>query len=176
MRRENVTISHTSGTHPFLSTYAGVYHPTDKTITMGFQGVTAHETWHMVDEVGKNRHKEMPMYDFNLMAIAKRTMNGGTENYISLSKSKSPEDLKRVREFKFHIGAYHNRIEEIQARLIEEFVAFKHKSVSPKEYTLTTPTFEELTKLPSYWSEDVFMNLLPSIEKEIARKIDMARN
>lgn len=176
MRRENVTIAHTQGTHPFLSTFAGVYHPTEKTITMGFQEVAAHESWHMVDEIGKSRHKELPAYDFNLMAIAKRTMNGGTENYISLSKSKSPEDLEKARNFRFHIGVYHNKIWEIQARLVEQYVAFKHRSMPAIEYNLTTPSFKKLTELPSYWSEESFMNLLPMLEVEIKRKIDMARN
>lgn len=176
MRRENVTIAHTQGTHPFLSTFAGVYHPTEKTITMGFQGVAAHESWHMVDEIGKSRHKELPSYDFNLIAIAKRTMNGGTENYISLSKSKSSEDLEKARNFRFHIGVYHNKIWEIQARLVEQYVAFKHKSIPAIEYNLTTPSFKELTEYPSYWSEEAFMDLLPMLEIEIKRKISMARD
>jgi hypothetical protein len=56
-RDADLTIAHTSGKHPFLRTSGGVYHPSERTVTIGVQSVVngdpirafAHEWAHMVD-------------------------------------------------------------------------------------------------------------------------------
>lgn len=173
MKKENLTIAHTKGKHPFLSTYAGVYHLTDKTVTMGYPGVAAHELTHFIDETAK-KHKDQPKYNFELLARAETSMNGGIENLLSLSKSKSPEDIKKAREFRFHIGAYHKRPEEIFARLVEQYTAYNHRSEQAQNYELSTYKYDDYKNTPSYWSEEIFVQLLPQLKSEIERKIKLA--
>jgi hypothetical protein len=65
MGKADLTIAHTSGTYPFLMVAGGVYHPNDKTITMGIFGLKslAHEWAHWLDyEGGKASSKGYEYY------------------------------------------------------------------------------------------------------------------
>ena len=137
MRKENLTVSHTSDKHPFLSTAAGLYHPDNKTVTMGMHGVAAHELTHFIDETAKE-HKDAPKYDYDLLAKAKLEWNGGAKQAISLSKRKSKEQLTEARALRVHIGSYWERPEEIFARLGEQYTAYKNKSLSKDEQYYST--------------------------------------
>ena len=173
MRKENLTISHTSGKHPFLSTFAGVYHPTDKTVTMGMQGVAAHEMAHFIDGAAKE-HKDERQYDYNLLAKAKLEWNGGAKQALSLSKRKDKEQLKEARALKVHLGGYWQRPEEIFARLVEQYTAYKNQDLSEDESYYSNMTYNWYAKTPAYWSKSEFERLVPELETEINRKIKLA--
>ena len=173
MRKENLTISHTSGKHPFLSTYAGVYHPTDKTVTMGMQGVAAHEMAHFIDGAAKE-HEGETKYDYNLLAKAKLEWNGGAKQALSQSRRKSKEELKEARELKVHLGGYWSRPEEIFARLVEQYTAYKNQDLSEDESYYSNRPYSWYAKTPAYWSKSEFEKLVPELEIEINRKIKLA--
>ena len=173
MRKENLAISHTSGKHPFLSTFAGVYHPTDKTVTMGMQGVAAHEMAHFIDGAAKE-HKDKQQYDYNLLAKAKLEWNGGAKQALSLSKRKDKEQLKEARALKVHLGGYWERPEEIFARLVEQYTAYKNQDLSEDESYYSNMPYKWYVKTPAYWSNSEFEKLVPELETEINRKIKLA--
>lgn len=64
MRTSDVTIAHTSGKHPFLSTASGMYQLGERTISMGFQSALrqapvrslAHELAHWLDHEAGHRY------------------------------------------------------------------------------------------------------------------------
>lgn len=176
MKREDITISHTDYKHPYLSKVAGMYHPTQKTLSVGYAGWKAmsHELTHMIDETSKNRHKDQPLYDYSLLAYAKRNLNGGVERAISLSKSKSPEELEESRNLRFHISTYWARPEELWSRLVEQYTAWKNQSVT--NTGISNESYKRYTKTPAYWSDDVFMTMKNQIETELERKLRLARN
>jgi hypothetical protein len=100
-------------------------------------------------------------------------MNGGVEQAISLSKSKAPELLETARELKFRLGAYWNRPEELFARLMEQYTAYKTKGV---DTTYLHYPYEEYTVTPAYWEDEVFQSMIPQIEAELKRKIELAKD
>lgn len=173
MKKEDLTVSHTAGKHPFLSNAAGMYRPWDKTVTMGYPGVAAHEYGHFIDETAK-KHKDAPKYDFELLARAKSSFNGGVERAISLSKRKSKDELVDARNLRVHLGTYWKRPEEIFARMVEQYTAYKNQDVPIKDHELTHRSFKKYTETPAYWDEESFDMLLPALETEIHRKIELA--
>lgn len=173
MRKENLTVAHTSDKHPFLSTYAGLYHPNNKTVTMGMEGVAAHEYTHFIDETAKE-HKSEKDYDYGLLAQAKLAWNSGAKQATSLSTRKNKEQLKDARELRVHLGSYWYRPEEIFARLGEQYTAYKNRGLTWKEQHYTNEPFEYYTQTPAYWSEEEFDKLIPAFEIELKRKIELA--
>lgn len=173
MKKEDLTVSHTSGKHPFLSNAAGMYRPWDKTVTMGYPGVAAHEYGHFIDETAK-KNKDAPKYNFELLARAKSSFNGGVEQAISLSKRKSKEQLTDARVLRVHLGTYWKRPEEIFARMVEQYTAYKNQDIPPDDYKLTHSSFKKYTETPAYWDKESFDVLLPALETEIHRKIELA--
>lgn len=175
MKREDLTIAHTGKKHPFLSTAAGIYHGTDVTISLG-KGTGAHELLHFIDETAKRRHKDQPLYDYNLIAFAKKNMNGGVyaiERALSLNKYKSPEELEEARNLRYMLGSYWQRVEEVMARLIEQYTAYKDKGIQGTE--LLHHPYELYIRTPAYWDDVTFTGMLPQIEAELQRKIKLAR-
>ncbi len=173
LKREDVTIAHTKGKHPFLSTAAGCYSPTEITVTLGRKGVGSHELTHFIDETAKRRHKDQPLYDFSLLATAKKNMNGGVERAISLSASKTPEQLEDARELRFMLGTYWKRPEELFARLMEEYTAYKTKG---QDALYLHYPYEKYVKTPAYWDDEIFTGMIPQIEAELNRKIELAKD
>ncbi len=176
---ENVTIAHTKGKHPFLSTAAGVYHPSDITVTMGMNGVGAHELTHMLDETAKKLNKDKPLYDYNLLALAKKNLNGGLyaiERALKISKYKTEEEQKKARELRYKLGAYWQRPEEVNARLVEQYIAYKDKNTPHTETKLLHDSYSDYTTLPGYWDDEIFQTFIPAIEVEMKRKIELANS
>lgn len=173
MKKEDLTVSHTSGKHPFLSNAAGMYRPWDKTVTMGYPGVAAHEYGHFIDETAK-KNKDAPKYNFELLARAKSSFNGGVEQAISLSKRKSKEQLTDARVLRVHLGTYWKRPEEIFARMVEQYTAYKNQDMPLDDYKLTHRSFKKYTETPAYWDKEAFDKLIPNLENEIHRKIELA--
>ena len=173
LKQEDVTIAHTKGKHPFLSTAAGCYSPTEITVTLGRKGVGSHELTHFLDETAKRRHKDQPLYDFTLLATAKKNMNGGVERALSLSASKTPEQLEDARELRFMLGTYWKRPEELFARLMEEYTAYKTKG---QDALYLHYPYEKYVETPAYWSDEIFTGMIPQIEGELSRKIELAKD
>lgn len=181
MKRENITIAHTKGKHPFLSTAGGVYHPTDITVTIGVSNAAAgaHELCHFLDETAKRRYKDQKLYNYDLIAFAKKNMNGGiyaVERAIALNKYKSEEELKVARRLRVMLGAYWKRVEEVLARLVEQYVAYKNREIPATDTALLHQPYQEYTTLPGWWDDETFVGMVPQIEAELKRKIELARD
>lgn len=167
LRKEDITIAHTSGKNPFLSQAGGLYHPSEKSITIGTgTKASVHEVTHALDWA--SRTADEPLYDYKLLGIAKATMNTGAERLLSLSR-KEGDALKEARAFRMRLGKYWTRPEEIFARLIEQYVSYKHR-----EPTTAHDSYENYTQTPAWWSNEAFTNILPLIEAEIQRKVNLA--
>jgi len=169
MNKEDLTIAHTSGKYPFLSQYGGLYHPSEKSISIGTgTKATAHEIIHALDWASKI--PDQPLYDYKLLAIAKANMNTGVEKAISLSR-KEGEELEDARRFRIRMGAYWYRVEEVWARLIEQYIAYKNPI-----QTTAYDSFNYYTKSPGWWKETSFIAMLPMIEVELKRKLELAKS
>ncbi len=175
MKREDLTISHTGKKHPFLSTAAGIFHGSDITISLGNHTGSHELGGHFIDETAKKRHPEKPLYDYGLVAFAKQNMNGGEqsiERALTLKKSKSEDELADARELRYMLGNYWKRVEEVWARLIEQYTAYKDKGIQGTD--LLHHPYELYIKTPAYWDNVIFVSMVPKIEAELNRKIKLA--
>lgn len=174
MKTENITVAHTSGKYPFLSQAGGMYHPSEKSVTMGIAGTnaTAHEIAHFLDDVAKTQIPQTePKYDLKLIGEASARINNyyGVDRMLSLSPKKTKEEKEAARLLRAHLGSYWRRQEEIFARLVEQYIAFKNQKSSTAYNPL--PFYE---KTPGWWTHDDFLQLLPMVEAELKRKLDLA--
>jgi hypothetical protein len=106
-RHTDVTLAHTNGKHPFLSTAGGLYHPSEKTITAGISvggkggfpvKAFAHELGHWLDDEagvasGKNtsvmhftygNHAKGKRIDSSKVSEANERLNSGHPEYTGL--------------------------------------------------------------------------------------------
>ncbi len=177
MKREDLTISHTGKKHPFLSTASGIFHGSDITISLGNHTGSHELGGHFIDETAKKRHPEQPLYDYALISFAKKNMNGGKyaiERALSLSKSKSEEELANARELRYMLGSYWERLEEIWSRLIEQYTAYKNRGIQGTD--LLHHPYELYIRTPAYWDDVTFVSMIQKIETELNRKIELAKN
>ncbi len=214
LRTGNVTIAHTSGKYPFLNDAAGVYHPSERTITIGIHShITggripslAHEWAHWLDhEAGsiekvsvtewRKRGKSFDVHylsegDYHgrfqileepagrrLFRDARDTM---TDTYrVSKLLSQKSKDLKTDEDrithelVKVRLGAYWQRPREIFARLVEQYVStnLADSGASENFYSVS----RDYTEQPGYWSKDAFARLMPRIEVELARRMEIVQ-
>jgi len=194
LRQGNVTIAHTSGKHPFLSTSGGKFYSGENTITMGVGGVRslAHEWAHYTDsEAGKKlnyegralkgrrvvTHSLLSNKDYRdnlLLNKAKAKMNHWKLAF-QIAKAKKtdfpdPADWDRVENIKLMLSPYWREPHEVFARLAEQYVAVKlgrdgAACHSPQEYY----------EMPGWWSEKDFKELEPMIEQEINQRLAVLR-
>jgi hypothetical protein len=196
----DITIAHTNGKYPFLKTAGGLYHSTEKSISMGVkskgsdpgQPVLAHELAHWLDfeagaagdigvkiKIGDKVHSVSALSENNgthagLISDAKYKMNRYYE-VRSLFKRNSrlakemPEE--KFNDVKFKLGSYWDRPREIWARLMEQYIANKlgkgGTSVDSPQYYAETI---------GWWNQKDFDYLMPQIEAEITRRINMIRD
>lgn len=145
LEKLDLTISHTSGKRPFLTEFGGLYHPSEKTITIGVKSPLAvllgkegdikaftHELTHALDdatgEMTRNPVYSLKgQYDKELMEKARNSMNTGRFGDINLTERKglSAEEKARVQERKISLGQYWNRPNEMFARMVEQYTAMK---------------------------------------------------
>jgi|GEM_PF-2322275 len=198
LRETDATIAHTSGKHPFLQTSGGCYSPTEKTITMGTisQGgrevrALAHELGHWLDiEAGKREGVKVYVGEGSrgrgqyssslaegenaymvggLIGRARRLINHEYEVTRLLKKPKkniSPEEQEERALVRVSLGAYWRRPREIFARLFEQYIATRIGD--PK-----VAARGDLHRAAGWWTADDFAGLVPDIEREIARRIEI---
>jgi hypothetical protein len=156
MEKSDLTIAHTSGTYPFLDSAGGLYHPAEKTITMGILGIRAlaHEWGHWLDhEAGKQTRDGHEFYTNGRTSRRIKSFREGlskSEEYSNplfktaeykmnnrwaireLERSKRegkelpPEQAEMAKTMRGRIGTYWSDPREIFARLTEQYVAEFH--------------------------------------------------
>lgn len=199
MQKADLTIAHTSGKYPFLMVAGGVYHPTDKTITMGIGGIRslAHEWAHWLDYEGGRESK----YGYEYYTDGKKSkkvdsfktalsraedssnplyrnaawqMNdryGLRQVYKrAYNKKLSAEEKKDAKEVVARVGGYWGDPREVWARLVEQYVA---TTLGKQTVAAESPEFYE--KHPAYWSKETFAKFQPEVKAELERRISIAR-
>jgi GGDEF domain-containing protein len=188
MSQTDITIAHTSGKHPFLRSSGGSYTPDEKTITMGVAGVNSlgHEMGHWLDmEAGKLiraeararvgdkmiRTSSIAEADGRYGPLISKASYEMNDTYTVRKITKSPDGKLTVEErnIKEHLGPYWREPREIFARLFEEYVAVKLGGEG------AVSVDADYYNTPGWWSEDKFANLMPEIETEINRRLDILR-
>jgi len=200
MSKADLTIAHTSGKYPFLMVAGGLYHPNEKTITMGISGIKslAHEWAHWLDyEGGKENKYGYETYYGNrktkkvassksalsnaegyspLFTNAIYNMNNPSElrdlykKAYGKSEKVTPEEKQDARDVVARVGGYWRDPREIWARLVEQYVAVSH---GKKTQAAESP--EYYYKHPAYWSPSKMAEYAPQIKAEIERRISNAR-
>jgi O-acetyl-ADP-ribose deacetylase (regulator of RNase III) len=205
MRHANVTFAHTNGKYPFLQQAGGLYHASERTISIGigskFSGQSipaqAHEVGHWLDnEAGAMQGVEVTHYtrsrerqtlnflsegdnrsyekqDNDLILDASNAMNRSYEVRRWLNpKSKKETDSERILAeiVSVKLGAYWRDPREVWARLFEQYVSTKLAGKvaysADKDYTNT----------PGYWTEEAFAALMPRVEAQITRRVEIIRD
>lgn len=208
MRQGDVTIAHTNGKRPFLSSDAGgMYHPTERTITTGTRNritgssipVEAHEFAHFLDDEagaalnlevrvfnsGGRRSSRMVRYlseadnryhraneDENLLADARSTMiySREVERILNLKDKHAERDVLVAREYlSIRLGHYYKSPREIWARLFEQYISTK------LEGSAQVAADQDYTNTLGFWKREDFERLMPRIEKQIARRLQLVR-
>jgi hypothetical protein len=201
MAKSDLTIAHTSGTYPFLMVAGGLYHPVDKTITMGVFGLKslAHEWAHWLDYEGGQESK----YGYEWYS------NGKTSKKIPSLRtalSKAEESTNPL----YGDAAWHMN-DPYKLRDVWKKAYGKSKEVSPEERkdarkeaariggywrdpreiwdrlveqyiavshgkkTEAAESPEYYYKHPAYWSREKFGEMQPIIKSELERRISNAR-
>ncbi|NLG50401.1 MAG: class I SAM-dependent methyltransferase, partial [Chloroflexi bacterium] len=206
LRNADVTIAHTSGKHPFLSTYGGVYHGKERTITIGTANIfgepipaLAHEWAHFLDaEAGYAAGKKVAVFRGKkrvestwLSEVDGNSFEGeDAANWRSLYRNArykmtdtigvrdafraKPKEMTKAQEaerefIRIHLGSYWDRPSEVFARLVEQYASVKRGKAG---VSVSGSYF----KTPGYWSEKDFTEMLPQIEREINRRLELLRN
>ena len=183
----DITIAHTNGKHPFLSKAGGMYHPGDKTITVGIGDIKAfaHEWAHWMDHEagarvrfeanvqlsGRNKDTISALSETrpDLIQMAKRKINDVWEvskiMKADLSKA-TPEEKVVIESIKYKLGPYWKEPREIWARLVEQYVGEKGSGISADK---------DLTNTPGWWKQEDFDALKPMIKEELDRRLAILR-
>ena len=193
LRQGNITIAHTSGKHPFLSTSGGKFYSGENTITMGVGGVRAlaHEWAHYLDsEAGRKLNYEGRALKGKRVVTQNLLSNKDRANALlnkarakinhwqiasQIVKAKKDDfddvaDWERVEKIKLMLSPYWREPHEVFARLTEQYVAVKlgrggAACHSPQEYY----------EMPGWWNEEDFKEFEPMIEKEITQRLAILR-
>ncbi len=203
-RKTDPTVAHTSGKHPFLSTAGGVYHPLDRTITVGVRIGTpvrafAHEMAHWLDhESGAVAGYDMRIRTKSGKALksssaaeaATRGKAGREALQLIADATMAINDIWGVRKIlrakqknqatqaekdviaraKVQLSAYWREPWEVFARLTEQYVATK---LGRESEAAESPEYYE--SHPGWWTKDEFAKLMPRVEQEIQRRMQVLR-
>ena len=191
----DITIVHTAGKHPFMSDAGGMYHYTDKTVSIGTTGVRAlaHELGHWLDgESGRSLGKKGRLHLSSKRSINSTSEIGlGAQTYgdkpaiydviqqatrsmvrvleikraMNPGEKASPEAKKEARLLKVRLGAYWRRPQEVWARLVEQYIAGRGGRFS----------VDPVAGKMAYWTAEDFAKYEPAIEAEIKRQIAAIR-
>jgi hypothetical protein len=201
MSKSDLTIAHTSGTYPFLMVAGGVYHPNDKTITMGITGLKslAHEWAHWLDyEGGKASRNGYESYTdgrkSKRIESSREALSRSEEysNRLYNDAAWNMNDRKGLREV--YKRAYSNSKQvtpdekkdarEVVARVggywgdpREVFARLveQYVAVTQGKKTEASESPEYYYKHPAYWNREKFEEYRPQIKAEIERRISLAR-
>lgn len=194
--KTDITIAHTNGKHPFMRSSGGIYHSTERTISVGVAvagtpiRAGAHELAHWLDaEAG------------NAMGVSTRLWNtSGSRAYDSTYLSEcvgrfenDPEiellanawrSVNRMGEaqqlfsrrtertderdrVRASLGPYWSRRCEIYARLVEQWIATQ---LGQSSSAAEAPDVYQ--SLPGWWTEPDFLQLMSFVEKSVERRVE----
>jgi ADP-Ribosyltransferase in polyvalent proteins len=195
MRKGKLTIAHTNGKHPFLSDAGGLFSSGENTISVGISDMLgrpvralAHELAHYVDyEAGRAQNKSTSVGKgkrsaslaeadgpyHSLTSSARSKINHYREAMV-LTKAKqsdaaSEEGKAAIERSKVQLGSYWREPREIFARLIEQYISTKLDGEA------AVAVSKDYTNLPGWWSKADFEKLMPDVEREMTRRLEIIR-
>lgn len=197
----DVTFAHTNGKHPFLSDAGGMYHPTERTVTMGIRFLWmdiksgAHEIGHWLDyeggkAMGKSRRvkvsgtrsanvayaSEDEHWNNGVTSLASQLMNNSYDARklakAKLKDARTDEEKAEIQKNKTHLGAYWHTPREIWARLFEQYVSEELAG----ESKLAAEDLKYYRSGPAYWSESAWKQLRPLVKSAIERKLNAIKS
>lgn len=201
MEKADLTIAHTSGKYPFLMVAGGVYHPIDKTITMGIFGLKslAHEWAHWLDYEGGSVSK----YGYELYSDGRhnkkisslKTALSNTEGYsnpLYNNAAWAMNDRRALREVYKKAYSKSKDVSPEEKKDAKEMVARvggywgdprevwarlveQYVAVTHGKKTEAAESPEYYFKHPAYWSKEKFSEYQPQIKAELERRISIAR-
>lgn len=195
--KTELTIAHTNGKHPFMRSSGGIYHPEERSISVGVVvagtpiRAGAHELTHWLDaEAGAamrltksfwNRSSRCA-YESSYLSECVGRFENDPESRLLAGASRSINRKGEARQsfarktertderdrLRASLGPYWFRHCEIYARLVEQWLATTVGKVSS---AADSPKVYQ--SLPGWWTEAAFLELMPWIEKSIERRIEV---
>lgn len=201
MEKADLTIAHTSGTYPFLMVAGGVYHPNDKTITMGIFGLKslAHEWAHWLDyEGGKASSKGYEYYTDGKKSKridSRREALSRAEEYSNKLYNDAAwnmNDRHGLREVYKRAYSKSKQVTAEEKKAAREVVARvggywgdprevwarlveQYVAITHGKKTEAAESPEYYYKHPAYWSKEKFAEYQPIVKAELERRISIAR-
>lgn len=201
MGKSDLTIAHTSGKYPFLMKAGGLYHPKDKTITMGIDGIKslAHEWGHWLDYEGGVQSKYGYEYYTNgktskkvdslRTALSKAEEGSGSLCTDAAWDMHNPRELRDIWKRAFGKSKQVSKEERKDAQEVVSRVGGywrdprevwarlveQYVAVSNGRRTEAAESPEYYYAHPAYWSREKFAEYQPIIKAEIEKRISNAR-
>ncbi len=201
MEKADLTIAHTSGKYPFLMVAGGVYHPKDKTITMGIAGIKslAHEWAHWLDYEGGRESKygyefytngkTSKRIDSNRTALSKAEEGSGSLCTDAAWTMHNPRELRDIYQAAYGKSKQvtpeqRKDAREVVARVggywrdpreVWARLVEQYVAVVHGKKTEAAESPEYYYKHPAYWSKEQFEKYQPLIKSELERRISIAR-
>lgn len=201
MEKADLTIAHTSGKYPFLMKAGGLYHPVDKTITMGIAGIKslAHEWAHWLDYEGGVASKYG--YEFYTNGRTSKKINSlrtalskAEEGHGSLCTDaayhlNNPSELRDIWKKAYGKSKQVSKEErkdaqEVAARVggywrdpreVWARLVEQYVAVDQGRRSEAAESPEYYYKHPAYWSKEQFAEYKPIIKAEIEKRLSNAR-
>ena len=197
-RQTDLTIAHTCGKHPFMSPMGGLWHPTERSISVGVVvggepiRAGAHELAHWLDaEAGaalgitaqvwrssgggydttllsESRCRGEGDPEGDLLYKAKRSMNRTREVHDAFS-SRTKRTVERDR-VRASLGPYWRRPCEIFARLVEQWFA---TTLGRQSAAAHSPDYYE--SRAGRWTKEDFAELMPDVEMAVSWRLGLLR-
>lgn len=195
--KTDLTIAHTNGKHPFMRSSGGIYHSTERTISVGVVvagspiRAGAHELTHWLDAeagaaMGVNSRlwntSGRRSYDSTYLSEFVGRLEDDSEHELITDAWRSVNRMSEAHQLfsrrtkstderdrvRASLGPYWSRRCEIYARLVEQWIATKLGKVSS-----ATESPEAYQSLPGWWTEETFLQFIPFIEMSVERRIKL---
>lgn len=201
MEKADLTIAHTSGKYPFLMKAGGLYHPKDKTITMGIAGIKslAHEWAHWLDYEGGQASKYGYEYytngntskkvDSSRTALSKVEERSGSLCTDAAWHLNNPRELRDIFKTAYGKSKQVSKEDRKDAQAVVARVGGywrdprevwarlveQYVAVAHGRRTEAAESPEYYYKHPAYWSKEKFTEYQPLIKAEIEKRLSNAR-
>lgn len=186
----DLTIAHTNGKAPFLKHAGGLFVPSQRSISVGTDGVKAlaHELAHWLDfeagrlsghDGGYSKGREFLSSgwrspDRDLISAATSRINNTREvkKYFSTKFTKVLEGEKKemVSRERVHLGSYWREPWEVLARLAEQYISTELGG------KVTQAADTDYTGKPGWWTAADFEPLRPLIKAALERRLKIMRD
>ncbi|MCH9035002.1 MAG: hypothetical protein IID42_10940 [Planctomycetes bacterium] len=204
-RKTDITIAHTNGKHPLLSTAGGYYHSKERTVTVGRAKAGAHELAHWLDAeaaaaVGEDREVDlfmdagfrritrkrrcshrMMLTDRDVADVCSAKTSDTCLTRLAWGKINNKSDAYRVMSA---TGKQDDATKCVRARLgaywsrpCEVFARLVEQYVATElgRESAAAESPELYQNAPAYWTKEEFAELKPMVIKEVKRRIALLR-